>query len=101
MSFPVGSTHWQLHHAAPFAVVRWTNIFDPSFLVVFGDVVSGPVSQAFGRGIVDVDLRALRKGQSWSFTHTAYWRWPGEGRQAPCRVVRLREALDLAGRSEV
>ena len=101
MSFPVGSAHWQLHHAAPFAAVRWTNVFDPSFLVLLGDVVSGPVSPAFGRGIVDVDLRALRKRQSWSFTHTSYWRLPGGRGEDPCHIVQLRRALDLAGRREV
>ena len=27
---------WRLHHAAPFAAVRWTNIYDPALLVFSG-----------------------------------------------------------------
>jgi len=32
MSYPVVDTAdiWKMHHAAPFAVVRWTNVFDPA-----------------------------------------------------------------------
>jgi hypothetical protein len=32
----------ELHRAAPFAVVRWTNIYDPAKLVFFGDIIGGP-----------------------------------------------------------
>jgi hypothetical protein len=61
MSFPFGSASgWQLHHAAPFSVVRWTNIYDPASLVYRGDIVSGPVRDVFGQGIEDSDLQAVR-----------------------------------------
>ena len=75
MSFPVPPEHelWELHHAAPFAVVRWTNIFDPAKLVFFGDVIGGPLTRVFGPAIIDVDLKQLRGRQSCSFTHTQYW----------------------------
>jgi hypothetical protein len=71
ISFPVPPryTAWELHHAAPFAVVRWTNIYDPAALVFFGDIVGGPLANVFGPAIVDVNLKELRGRQSWSFTH--------------------------------
>jgi hypothetical protein len=43
-----------LHHAAPFAAVRWTNIYDPAMVVFFGDVICGPLRQIFGPAIVDI-----------------------------------------------
>jgi hypothetical protein len=89
---------WQLHHAAPFAVVRWTNIHDPADLVFLGDVISGPAAPAFGRAIEDIDLRALR-GQSLRFTHTDYWRM--RGRDVPKHIAALRKALDLAGKDRL
>jgi hypothetical protein len=75
MSFPVPPKHelWELHHAAPFSVVRWTNIFDPAKLVFFGDIIGGPLAHVFGPAIIDVDLKQLRGRQSCSFTHTQYW----------------------------
>jgi hypothetical protein len=63
---------WTLHHAAPFAAVRWTNVYDPAFAVFFGDVIGGPLAPSLGPAIEDVDLRALR-GQSRRFSHTRYW----------------------------
>lgn len=84
---------WQLHHAAQFAVVRWTNIHDPARLVFFGDIVSAPASPIFGPGVKDVDLKELRKSQSWCFSHTRYW---VEGTPVPEHLEQLRLALDLA-----
>ena len=72
MSFEFGADQWQLHHAAPFAVVKWTNIHDPSRFVFCGDVISGPLAPIFGPGVKDIDLAELR-GRSWRFTHTRYW----------------------------
>jgi hypothetical protein len=95
LCFPFGSGHqWQLHHAAPFAAVRWTNIHDPALLVLFGDIISGAVAPIFGPGVIDVDLR-VRRGQSLRFSHTRYWSM--KGKIAPPHVAALREALDLAG----
>src|ERR1700677_2067591 len=36
MSYPVvgSQTRWMLHHAAPFAAARWTNVFDPARFMV-------------------------------------------------------------------
>jgi hypothetical protein len=94
---------WQLDHGAPFAVVRWTNIYDPAALIFLGDIISGPVAPAFGPGVGDVNLKALTQRQSLRFTHTRYWsndvhKKSDGGRGAtPPRIVALRRALDLAG----
>jgi hypothetical protein len=95
MSFPIdGTDQWQLHHAAPFAAVRWTNLHDPAFAVWFGDQISGPVGPLFGRGVLDIDLRAMRRRQSWYFSHTRYWSRKSPGDRA--NLARLREVLDLS-----
>jgi hypothetical protein len=46
-SFALGpdGRYWQLHHAAPYAVERWTNIFDPAREIFRGDIISGPRSR--------------------------------------------------------
>ena len=77
ISFPPPSSPQGMHHAAPFAVVRWTNIYDSASLVFRGDIIGGPVANAFGPAIIDIDLKCLR-GQSRSFTHTKYWAIDGE-----------------------
>ncbi len=100
-SFPTKTPgEWQLHHAAQFAVVRWTNIHDPARLVAFGDIISAPAAPIFGDGVVDIDLRALR-GQSLRFTHTRYWAEAKRGKQPPPHLVELRTALDLAGKAKL
>jgi pimeloyl-ACP methyl ester carboxylesterase len=102
ISFPFGSAGgWQLHHAAPFAAVRWTNIYDPALLVVCGDIVSGPLRPAFGQGITDVNLKELR-GQNLAFSHAKYWSLKGaEATVTPVHIRELRSALDLAGKSKL
>jgi hypothetical protein len=88
---PSQSKVWYLHHAAPFAALRWTNIFDPARLVFFGDVIGGPLAHAFGPAIVDIDLKKLRGRQSWCFTHTKYWRIAKDMRH----IEALRKAVNL------
>ncbi len=79
---------WSLHHAAPFAVVRWTNVHDPAHWVVMGDQISGPLREAFGPGVVDIDLST--KGKLAGFTHTRYWDADtGE------RLITVRRAVNL------
>jgi hypothetical protein len=88
---PPSSPHvWELHHAAPFAVVRWTNIYDSASLVFRGDIIGGPVASAFGPAVIDIDLKLLR-GQSRSFTHTKYWAIDGER----IHIEVLRKAINL------
>jgi hypothetical protein len=97
LAFPFGGNEWQLHHASPYAAVRWTNIYDPALLVAFGDLISGPLAPVFGPAIIDRNLRTLRRRQSWSFTHTKYWSLPGDGAHVPVHIEELRNALDLGG----
>lgn len=60
-----------LHHGAPFAVTRWTNLYFP------GDIIGGPVAGLFGKGIKDVELCPAARG--WvdglipARSHTRYW----------------------------
>ncbi len=95
-SYPLpssGAPQWSLHHAAPFAVVRWTNISDTSRFVLCGDLISGPVRTAFGPGVRDFDLKDIR-GQSWRFSHTRYWDQSADPRALSC----LRQAVNLLDR---
>lgn len=66
-----------LHHAAPFAVTRWTNLYFPAALGLFGDFVGGPLAPALGAGIRDVPVRT----GAWNgllgrtiFAHGHYWK---------------------------
>ena len=95
ISFPPPSAPhvWELHHAAPFAVVRWINVYDTASLVFRGDIIGGPLANAFGPAIIDIDLKSLR-GQSRSFTHTKYWELDGE----PIHIDVLRTAVNLLDR---
>jgi hypothetical protein len=92
ISFPPPSSPgiWELHHAAPFAVVRWVNVYDTASLVFRGDVIGGPLANTFGPAIIDIDLKSLR-GQSRVFTHTKYWEIDGE----PIHIEVLRRAVNL------
>jgi hypothetical protein len=81
---------WELHHAAPFAVVRWTNIYDTPSFIYRGDLIGGPLAKDFGPAIVDIDLKSVR-GPATSFTHTKYWELDGE----PKHIEVLRKAVNL------
>lgn len=92
VSFPLPASPnvWELHHAAPFAVVRWTNIYDSASLVYRGDIIGGPLAQKFGPAIIDINLKSLR-GQAKSFTHTKYW----EIDEEPIHIETVRWAVNL------
>ncbi len=91
---------WFPHHAAPFAVVRWTNIFDAPHAVVFGDLVSGPVRGPFGPGIDDRPVAIKRPflfgTTARFFTHTLYWDL-GNAQQTGylAHIEALREAIAI------
>jgi len=94
------------HHAALFAAVRWTNIYDPhnwlGFLI--GDPISGRVSPNFGAGIKDVRVRIPKGslGIPRLFTHTQYWHWRdawSDG-NVPAHITHLRHAVDLLDREK-
>lgn len=84
----------RLHHAAPFSLVRWTNIYDPGKVALFGDIISGPVRGNFGAGVRDVAVRISGRvpliGRI--FTHTRYW---DEDKGAAQSLAALRQALKL------
>ncbi|HCT07126.1 MAG TPA: hypothetical protein DIW86_17355 [Pseudomonas sp.] len=105
-----------LHHAAAFAVTRWTNLYFPAPLGLFGDIVSGPVSPVMGAGVLDLPVTVGKwKGwlaRSW-LSHTHYWSERGGAKgylanlttQAnaishgprPSATEALRWAVDLKG----
>lgn len=94
------------HHAAHFGLTRWTNLYSPAHAIFWGDLISGPVAQAFGipawaggtvPGIEDVAVMTGRFGAWPLFTHTRYWDLDGRtGAAVPEHVKALRAALDLA-----
>ena len=65
-----------LHHAAPFAATRWTNLYFPARGGIFGDIVGGPLQPELGPGIRDVRVwsQSLSKfGNHTLLSHTHYW----------------------------
>jgi hypothetical protein len=87
-----------LHHAAPFAPVRWTNIFAAFRQGLRGDPIGGPVAPLFGPGVRDVPLEG--GAASGFFAHGVYWQMPEEGGGAPPHIKALRDALSLADKDE-
>lgn len=94
------------HHAAPFAAVRWSNIFDKRFFLVFGDLIGGRLQGLFGPGIRDMEakiewFRLPGKLSNWRrfmphfFTHTHYWTYEKGDHKPPHHIQALRRALNL------
>jgi hypothetical protein len=98
-SYYVARHTWAMHHATPFAAVRWTNIHDPHSMIFKGDIVSGPLAHVFGDGIRDIDLKLLHGRQSPGFSHTRYWTQPPKGEPAQ-HIDALRKAIDLLDRPD-
>lgn len=87
-----------VYHAAPFAAVRWTNLWFPARFGVFGDWFGGPLAPLFGPGVRDVPVTA--KGWRWApaVAHTKYFSYPRDlGADSP--TTWLRAALGLASTS--
>jgi hypothetical protein len=104
-------------HGSLFAGTRWTNIYDPAAKIIFGDFISGPLTENFGRGLEDipVNIRIKRKVMGWRasrlFTHTRYWNAKASGEFVPSgdntaeaqppdanrrdHIVALKQALAL------
>ncbi|MCF5041428.1 hypothetical protein GIW79_13265 [Pseudomonas sp. PA-7-1E] len=105
-----------LHHAAAFAVTRWTNLYFPAPFGLFGDIVSGPVKPVMGGGVLDLPV-TVGNGKGWLakswLSHTHYWSERGgaqgyldalgQDEQAitqgprPSATEALRWAIDLKG----
>ncbi len=87
-----------LHHAAPFACTRWTNIWFRSRGGILGDLFAGPVAPDFGPGVVDRPVTAGKLAMVVPILpHICYFKWtePEESRDLTSAVGALREALDL------
>jgi Lipase (class 3) len=87
-------TMWQLHHAACFAVTRWTNIYFPHDGWFKGDPVGGPLSSLFGKGIQDVKVETAHwKGR---LAHTRYWAGDAQDRGKEAEPLEaLKKAMNL------
>jgi hypothetical protein len=90
----------QMHHAAAFAHVRWTNLHDASGPLMFlrGDLISGPVAGDYGPAALDLNVQPRRQGFLGSlfprlFTHTLYWRL---AQDRPVDALNCVTALRLA-----
>jgi len=83
-----------LHHAALFAVTRWTNLFFPVRMLLKGDLVGGAIAPALGPGVLDIPVTTGTSG-GW-LAHTSYWR-PGKGDRAVAAsaINELVKALDI------
>lgn len=88
-----------LYHAAPFAVVRWTNMWFPARFNFFGDWFGDELGPLFGRGIKDVPLRGDSRCQrsipAWA--HAQYFASPeavGSGGKVTAHEALIK-ALEL------
>ena len=87
-----------LHHAAPFAVTRWTNLYFPVKWGLLGDLVGGALASAFGPGIRDVSVRTTRR-LGWTLrAHTSYWYCSKESKPRATAIfsptTKVPDALD-------
>lgn len=66
-----------LYHAAPFAVVRWTNLWFPARFGFFGDWFGHALAPLFGNGIRDVPLKGNLLWR-WipGYAHALYFQFP-------------------------
>jgi hypothetical protein len=89
-SYPATAAARVPHHAAVFAPVRWTNLYFPNRLLLWGDLIGGGLQRVFGGGVRDVAVHTRLRGGL--FSHTLYWKLAKGKNQ---HVVELRDALDL------
>lgn len=103
------------HHAALFAYTRWTNLYSDEKAILTGDLISGPLGDAFGleeeagvvSGIRDIGvLPALNANGEVAeghrrpfFSHNDYWALDkgteGGSVAVPHHIAELRRALRL------
>ncbi|MDS0134720.1 hypothetical protein [Amycolatopsis sp. 505] len=82
-------------HGAPFALVRWTNLYFPARWLVFGDPIGGPLAPVLGCGIKDLPVTTSRWiRRRTPLAHTAYWRWSANDEKAKATRALL-EAVGL------
>jgi hypothetical protein len=95
-----------LYAGAPFAVVRWTNLWFPARWGVLGDWFAGPLAPLFGPGVRDVPISGNRTDQAGqptrvyrsrfvpAYAHSLYFRFPNDVSGGSVTTA-LREALAL------
>ena len=89
------------HHAAVFAAVRWTNLYDraDSPLFILGDAISGPLGGAdrFGPAVRDVKVEITWGRLGWRlFTHNFYWTDTAAVGAPPApHITAFRQAVGL------
>lgn len=85
-----------LHTGACFAPTRWTNIWFPSPLGLFGDIFAGPLAPHFGAGVIDQPVTSSKLARYLPVApHSLYFKWTDEADQADSAVGALRAAIDL------
>lgn len=86
----------RLHEAAPFALVRWTNLWFPARWGFFGDWFGGGLARLYGPGVEDVRLDAAGLvSRIPGYAHVAYLHGV-RGPAAPGSfAAAFREAMDL------
>lgn len=94
-SFRHKNRHRVLYHGAPFAVVRWTNMWFPPWLGIGGDWFGGPLAPLYGPGIVDVALRGNLWRSRWpGVAHSFYFSF-GDDVSPTSVTTHLRAAMGL------
>jgi hypothetical protein len=82
------------HHAACFAVTRWTNIYFEHDGWFKGDPVGGPLAPLFGSGVQDIPVTTRHWGGR--LNHLDYWRSdPRDCDSSPTALNALIAALAL------
>jgi hypothetical protein len=85
-----------LDHAAPFAVVRWTNAWFPARFFFFGDWFGGPLRPLFGNGILDRRLEANGwRSRIPAYAHALYYHFERD-EQTDSVTTHLRQSMGLA-----
>jgi hypothetical protein len=68
-----------LTHGAPFAVVRWTNLYFPAEKSWNGDWFGGPLRSLFGKGILDHSIMGNLPGRRTpGLAHARYFVYPND-----------------------
>jgi hypothetical protein len=86
----------KLHHAAHFAVTKWTNFYFPE------DLIGGKVGPLFGQGVVDIkcDFPPDRNPFGWLLrwlrSHTQYW--PNDRDPPPTSLNHLKAIMSWPDR---
>ena len=84
-----------LHHAAPFAVTRWTNLYFPVRAWLFGDWFGGKLVPLFGRGVWDREVLGNKPGRlAPAVAHGRYFSYPDDDSTDGIAKV-LQEVLEL------